>query len=186
MTARPRFLVYLRTHRGDPGPEGIFGIHDCMKSVREKDFDAVIGVGGKRPWKGDEGIARRVTWVGHGPTRARMEDKEHAVVSFDEFFLYDERGPLLEEVAPALAARMFGQGGKRHARVLLNLRPTEYAEAMEILSLARGAWRTQYSSAPELISETRTNASRKSSRCGEVNAQADSPLTAETLRRGCR
>lgn len=179
MTVRPRFLVYLRTHRGDPGPEGVFGIHDCMKSVREKDFDAVIGVGGTRPWQGDEGIARRVTWVGYGPTRTRMDDKQHAVVSFDEFFLYDEHGPLLEEVAPALAARMFGQGGKRHTRVLLNLRPTEHAEAMQILSLARGPWRTHHSFASQVISETPTDTTVNGSRCGAVDAKADTPPTSE-------
>jgi hypothetical protein len=37
--------VYKRTHPGDPGPEGVFGIQDCMGAIRARDFDAVIGDG---------------------------------------------------------------------------------------------------------------------------------------------
>lgn len=62
-----RILVYRRTHTGDPdGEHKEFGYHDCMGSVRDRDYDAVIGIGGKRPWPGDAGIKERVTWVGNG------------------------------------------------------------------------------------------------------------------------
>src|SRR5437867_10741882 len=41
-----QILTYKRTHNGDPDVYGCFGIHDCMGSVRDLPFDAVIGVGG--------------------------------------------------------------------------------------------------------------------------------------------
>ena len=142
MSQRPRFLVYKRTHRGDPDARGIFGVNDCMKSVREKNFTAVIGVGGVRPWKDSEGkdIAKKVTWVGYGPTRHQAQ-WENDVVTFSEFYLYDENGPLLADVAPILAKRMFGTGKKKHVRVLLNLTQDEHAEALAVLELARSKWR---------------------------------------------
>jgi hypothetical protein len=41
-----RILVYKRTHNGDPDQNGCFGAEDCMGMVRERHFDAVIGIGG--------------------------------------------------------------------------------------------------------------------------------------------
>ena len=38
-----RTLIYKRTHPGDPGPEGQFGIHGCMGQVRTWGFEAVVG-----------------------------------------------------------------------------------------------------------------------------------------------
>ena len=40
-----RVLVYKRTHNGDPDRYGSFGLHDCMRGIRDRGFDAVIGVG---------------------------------------------------------------------------------------------------------------------------------------------
>jgi hypothetical protein len=60
-------LVYKRTHNGNPDESGIFGIYDCMGRVLGWPFDAVIGVGGKSPWSGHEGIARRINWVDIDP-----------------------------------------------------------------------------------------------------------------------
>ena len=59
--AKPlKILVYRRTHTGDPSREtGECGIHDCMGQVRDWAFDAVIGIGGKKPWAGDEKIAEK-------------------------------------------------------------------------------------------------------------------------------
>ena len=36
-----RTLVYLRTHNGDPGVEGAFGVHNCMGTTRAWGFEAV-------------------------------------------------------------------------------------------------------------------------------------------------
>ena len=45
-----RTLIYKRTHTGDPDPKaGVFGNNDCMGTVRKRDFDAVIGIGGIGP-----------------------------------------------------------------------------------------------------------------------------------------
>jgi len=44
-----RILVYKRTHNGDPDQIGRFGAYDCMGSVRRREFDAVIDVGGIGP-----------------------------------------------------------------------------------------------------------------------------------------
>jgi hypothetical protein len=60
-------LVYRRTHKGDPNDNGIFGIHDCMKSVRDWNYDAVIGIGGVAPWHEDREIAKKVNWIGINP-----------------------------------------------------------------------------------------------------------------------
>jgi hypothetical protein len=45
-----RTFIYKRTHQGDPDNQGWFGIQDCMGSLRRRDFDAVIGVGGISDW----------------------------------------------------------------------------------------------------------------------------------------
>ena len=106
-----KVFIYRRTHIGDPCQCGIFGVHDCMRSCRSLDFDAVIGIGGISPRPVSKGIARRLTWVGIGahkhpvPRRHSRPD-----VTFDHFCLMDEKGPLLSECAPLLAKRMFERG----------------------------------------------------------------------------
>jgi hypothetical protein len=103
-----RTLIYKRTHEGDPGPQtGVFGNHDCMGTVRGWRFDAVIGIGGIRPWPECKGIARRVTWVGIGPHK--IGEPSRPRVMFDHFRYYGNGGPLLKEKAPALARRMYDQ-----------------------------------------------------------------------------
>jgi hypothetical protein len=42
-----KVLIYKRTHTGDPTPEGVFGLSDCMGRVRAREYEAVIGVGGQ-------------------------------------------------------------------------------------------------------------------------------------------
>jgi hypothetical protein len=69
MAERLNTLVYKRTHTGDPCESGIFGCHDCMGQVRSWSFDAVIGVGGKSPRSGDEGIARKINWISINPSK---------------------------------------------------------------------------------------------------------------------
>ncbi len=55
-----RTLIYKRTHTGDPDAQGRFGIHDCMGSVREWGFQAVVGVGGRGSQAKACGIAYKV------------------------------------------------------------------------------------------------------------------------------
>jgi hypothetical protein len=56
----PRVLIYKQTHPDDPGDTGVFGIHDCMKSVREQNFDAVIAL-----------LSNCVSWVGLNARKVR-------------------------------------------------------------------------------------------------------------------
>lgn len=64
-----KILIYKRTHKGDPDEKGIFGIHDCMGRIRNWEYDAVIGIGGKTAWIVDEDIKYKINWVGIGPKR---------------------------------------------------------------------------------------------------------------------
>jgi|HubBroStandDraft_6_1064221.scaffolds.fasta_scaffold382330_2 hypothetical protein len=131
-----RTLIYKRTHEGDPGPQtGVFGNHDCMGTVRGWRFDAVIGIGGIRPWPECKGIARRLTWVGIGPHK--IGEPSRPRVMFDHFRYYRNGGPLLKEKAPALARRMYD----KNVRVITScsLSSEERLDVERILGLARNA-----------------------------------------------
>lgn len=113
-----RTMIYKRTHTGDPTPEGIFGLSDCMGRVRARDYDAVIGVGGLSEEPRACGIAGRITWVGVGAHRGEGIPVGYRgpIVEFDRFKLFDEGGPMLDDVAPALARHLFGV----HRRVVMS------------------------------------------------------------------
>lgn len=111
-----RILIYKRTHVGDPNEDGRFGLYNCMGRVRGYDFDAVIGVGGIGKEPKSFGIDQKINWVGINPTKKRSLSGSGTVVTFENFLLLDEHGPLLETLAPALAKRMY-EGG---ARILLD------------------------------------------------------------------
>jgi hypothetical protein len=66
-----RILVYKRTHNGDPNEAGKFGCNDCMGTVRDWDFDAVIGVGGisATAYK----MEGKITWIGIRPFESERE-----------------------------------------------------------------------------------------------------------------
>ena len=84
-----RVLIYKRTHIGDPNEAGVFGIHDCMGSVRRRNFDAVIGLGGIGTKPQLHGIAGKINWIGIGarkiPSRNFGLIKPNVV--FDHFVL---------------------------------------------------------------------------------------------------
>lgn len=128
-----RTLVYKRTHSGDPDALGQFGIHDCMGSVRGREYDAVIGVGGIGPWPRREGIAKKLTWVGIGPHKVGRPDRP--LVTFDHFLYFGETGPNLAKHAPALAAHVYG----RNSRTLMSFSDDEQAEVDRILAMAKKA-----------------------------------------------
>ena len=127
-----RVLVYKRTHNGDPDDQGCFGCHDCMGTVRCRDFDAVIGVGGIGPTPRANGIAGQVNWVGIGPHKTTSR-KRGPLVTFDHFLHFGTDGPDFRTLAPNLAKRMYS-GRIRH--VMDGLRKEEYREALKILRLA--------------------------------------------------
>lgn len=104
MTDEHVVLIYKRTHKGDPCKKGIFGINNCMGSVRGWKYNAVIGIGGKRPWKMDKDIAYKINWIGITPYKHQTN-----VITFEHFCLYEEDGVLLEEIAPKLHNYMYSQ-----------------------------------------------------------------------------
>jgi hypothetical protein len=124
-----RILTYKRTHTGDPNPKGQFGIFDCMGRVRNYSFDAVIGVGGIGREPRSFGIDRRINWVGISPSRRSIPGTNKTVVTFEKFLLLDEQGPLLEDLAPHLAKRMY-QGS---ARLLLDAYSNEERSEAEAI-----------------------------------------------------
>jgi hypothetical protein len=129
-------LIYKRTHTGDPDKSGIFGIHDCMKRVRRREFDAVIGVGGKKPWHGYKNIAGKITWIGIDPIKEVVANLKGPLVRFKYFVLWDENGPDLKTYAPDLFKYMFED---QQVRVVMSRSlPIEMQEEVtNILTLAK-------------------------------------------------
>lgn len=135
MNNKPIVLIYKRTHKHDPRENGIFGIENCMKSVREWEFDAVIGIGGKRPWVKDKDIAKKINWIGVGSTKHKVSSYIHKVITFEKFYLLEEKGPLLEELAPKLSEYLY----KSRCRFIksTSLNSEMYQEVLKILELAQ-------------------------------------------------
>jgi hypothetical protein len=129
-----RTLVYKRTHSGDPDEQGRFGIHDCMGSVRARDYDAVIGVGGIGDEPRRNGIAEKITWIGIGPHKSEGSSRG-PLVTFDQFLYFGVTGPKLSKHAPTLAAHIYGM----NVRSLLTFNTQEAAEVARILELAKDA-----------------------------------------------
>jgi len=131
-----KVLIYERTHKGDPDERGIFGVQDCMGSIRNWNYDAVIGIGGKRPWKEDSDIRQKFNWVGIGPKRIKgVKRKRGNIVVFSHFRLLEETGAILEHDFPNLAAYMYGDGKRftmSHRLPLLALKEVE-----QILTMSR-------------------------------------------------
>ena len=110
-------LIYKRTHTGDPNEKGTFGCDDCMGRVRRWSFDAVIGVGGKSPDRGDEDIARKINWIGIIPHKTEKPGLKGPLVKFECFRRYEETGPYLKTLAPNLFRYMFED---QHVRVVMS------------------------------------------------------------------
>ena len=126
-----RVFIYKRTHVGDPCEHGVFGIGDCMGSFRDWDFDAVLGIGGNRPWPSSHGIAGRLNWVGIGPSKHQSPPKHRGLhVAFKHFCLMNKNGPMLSDCAPLLAEHM-----KMHMRrwVLSDSLPPKIQREVETL-----------------------------------------------------
>jgi len=127
-----QILTYKRTHTGDPNSAGEFGINDCMGRVRSWGFDAVIGVGGLGAEPRSFGIDGRVTWVGLNPTWTTRASGRGQIVTFDSFRLLDEHGPMLVDLAPLLARRIY----EKKTRVLFrSYSQAERAEALQVISI---------------------------------------------------
>ena len=90
-----------------------------MGRVRRWAFEAVIGVGGKRPLRRDAGIALKINWIGTNARKTNLNDPKGPLVKFDRahFVLWDEKGPDLKNVAPKLFRYMFED---QHVRVVMS------------------------------------------------------------------
>jgi hypothetical protein len=128
-----RVLIYKRTHEGDPDHLGQFGIRDCMGSVRSREFDAVVGVGGIGPEPRNAGIAGKVNWIGVGAHR--RPGIRGPIISFDHFLDYGISGPPLVAVAPKLANRIYG----RNVRSMMHVIDGRRDEVARLIGLAESA-----------------------------------------------
>ena len=149
-------LIYKRTHRGDPDDSDVFGAHDCMGPVRDWNFDAVIGIGGSRPWSGHEAIANRINWIGIRPvkTKARNPKWRGSLVKFERVRRYkDDIGPMLKKRAPKLFKYMFED---QHVRVVMSpsLSNKMQDEIQKILRLAKKC-RTRPLQSGKILSKTK-------------------------------
>lgn len=128
-----RILIYKRTHIGDPDGKRQFGNQGCMGRVRGFAFDAVIGVGGISGWPTQQGIAKKINWVGRRPLKsANPVDPRGPLVSFrqKDFRIFEHQGPLLASESPLLAKKVFGS----RARFFFgSLSPAEQKEAQRLL-----------------------------------------------------
>jgi hypothetical protein len=129
-----RILVYKRTHPGDPDRFGRFGIEDCMGRVRDRAFDAVIGVGGIGAQSASHALHGKVNWIGVGPTKFER-GLRGPVITFDRFLLFESQGPSFTSLAPALSRRMY----KRNARTVMSFSDVELRKVHRILRLASNA-----------------------------------------------
>ena len=78
-----------------------------MGGLRRSGFGAVIGVGGISAWARDEGISRKVNWIGIGPRKDPLVGGRGPLVTFDHFVLFEEKGADFQAIAPTLAARLY-------------------------------------------------------------------------------
>ena len=130
-------LIYKRTHKGDPDESGNFGCYDCMGKIRSYNFDAVIGVGGKKPIKRDKDIALKINWIGLGPTKRYVFGKKGPLITFKHFCLYDYKGggPALKTMAAKIFKYMFEDKNVRFV-MSKNLPDNMQKEITKILRLA--------------------------------------------------
>jgi hypothetical protein len=160
-----RILTYKRTHIGDPDPGGRFGIYDCMGRIRLLDFNAVIGVGGLGAEPRSYKIDRKVNWVGVGARKQWRSQGAGVVVTFEEFRLLEEQGPLLHQLAPRLARQMY----EGRVRFLLDgYRSEEQAEAEAVLEWVLSQPAVRYR--PGRHSSAKGGCKRKCSPCTDSEA----------------
>lgn len=130
-----RVLVYKRTHNGDPDAKGCFGAYDCMGTVRDREFDAVIGVGGIGSEARTNDIDGLVNWIGIGPHKQYVPGKRGPEVLFDHFLYFGTDAPDFRELAPQLAGRMYRDNVRS---ILDGMSEAEQKEAERIVRLAEG------------------------------------------------
>ena len=127
-----KVLIYKRTHKHDPDERGIFGIQDCMGQIRNWNYDAVIGIGGKSAWKDHTDIKYRVTWIGLEP-KVIGSTKRGNLIVFAHFELYEENGKDIKEHYPKLFDYMYVSGSRKRFDMSSSLPKDVYEEVKSIL-----------------------------------------------------
>ena len=131
-----KVLIYKRTHKGDPDIHGVFGNHDCMGRVRDWNYEAVIGIGGKSPWKEDKDIKYKINWIGIGPKKIGETNRGHRIV-FSNFALFEENGRDIKGSFPNLFEYMYGSRKRFDMKAEL---PQEVLnEVIQIIDSARNS-----------------------------------------------
>ncbi len=129
-----RVLIYKRTHIGDPGANGVFGELRCMGRVRSYQFDAAIGVGGISGNPVRENIDRKINWIGIRRHEVGRSADGFPKYAFERFYLREDKGLPLKDLAPRLAKRLYSGAGVRY----LMIEEPDY-EISAILHLARNS-----------------------------------------------
>ncbi|WP_019541039.1 hypothetical protein [Proteiniphilum acetatigenes] len=127
-----RVLIYKRTHKHDPDERGIFGIQDCMGQIRNWNYDAVIGIGGKSAWKGHTDIKYKINWVGLEP-KVIGSTKRGNIIAFAHFELYEEKGKDIKKYYPNLFDYMYVGGSRKRFDMSSELPESVFEEVKEIL-----------------------------------------------------
>ena len=97
------------THPGDPHPRGWWGVSDCMGEVRDFEFDAVIGIGGKGSEPQRWGMDEKLIWIGLEPkwSKSLRKSDRGSLVRFKHFLYCGNGGPLLADHAGQIATKMY-------------------------------------------------------------------------------
>ena len=127
-----RVLIYKRTHKHDPDESGIFGIQDCMGQIRNWNYDAVIGIGGKSAWEGHTDIKYKINWIGLEP-KVIGSTKRGNLVAFAHFELYEENGSDIKEHYPELFNYMYVDGNRKRFDMSSDLPESVFEEVKVIL-----------------------------------------------------
>lgn len=128
-----RVLIYKRTHKYDPDERGIFGIQDCMGQIRNWNYEAVIGIGGKSAWKGHTDIKYKINWIGLGP-KVIGSTKRGNLVAFAHFDLYEENGINIKDHFPYLFDYMYVVGNRKRFDMSSSLPKNVLEEVKRILA----------------------------------------------------
>lgn len=160
-----RVLIYKRTHKGDPGDKGIFGNQDCMGRVRNWNYDAVIGIGGKTTFKGDEDIKYKINWIGLAPQRIKSKNRRADYVGFSHYALFEEKGEEIGKHYPNLFDYMYNC--RKRFDMASELPEDVYVEVLKILDSVKNYPPSNFeiSDVEELEYECVTHTSKCSSGC---------------------
>jgi hypothetical protein len=107
-----------------------------MGKIRNREFDAVIGIGGMGSEPHRCGIAGKLNWIGIGPHKTPIQ-RRGQMVTFDHFRRFEKNDRELWDIAPRLAARMYATYAPRH--LISNFTDEELKEIEAILRLAKNS-----------------------------------------------